>query len=84
MTEIYKIVNGIAPPIMNFLFEFQSNEFNIKLWNQNNYVQSATLRAKLPSEYKFAASLEEFKVKIKKWKCDTCPCRLCKDLGFVS
>ena len=30
MTEIYKIVNGIAPPIMNSLFEFRSNEYNIR------------------------------------------------------
>ena len=34
------------------------------------------------------ASLPEFKVKIKKWKCDTCPCRLCKkfqpNLGFIN
>ena len=90
MTKICKIVNGVAPPIMNSLFEFRSNEFNIRNFQVLstdlrrtvnygiNYVQSATFRAKLPSEYKFAASLEEFKVKIKKWKCDTCPCRLCK------
>ena len=42
----------------------------------------------LPSEYKLAASLDEFKVKIKKWICDTCPCRLCKkfqpNLGFIN
>ena len=30
MTEIYKIVNGVAPPIMNSLFEFRSNEYNIR------------------------------------------------------
>ena len=30
MTEIYKIVNGVAPSIMNFLFEFRSNKFNIR------------------------------------------------------
>ena len=42
----------------------------------------------LPSEYKLAASLEELKVKIKKWKWGTCPCRSCKtfkpNLGFVT
>ena len=30
MTEIYKIVNGVAPPIMNSLFEFRNNEYNIR------------------------------------------------------
>ena len=30
MTEIYKIVNGVAPPIMNSLFEFRSNKYNIR------------------------------------------------------
>ena len=30
MTEIYKIVNGIAPRIINSLFEFRSNEYNIR------------------------------------------------------
>ena len=30
MTEIYKIVNGVAPPIMNSLFEFRSNEYNTR------------------------------------------------------
>ena len=35
--------------------------------------RAPSLWAKLPLEYKLAASLEEFKVKIEKWKCDTCP-----------
>ena len=30
MTEVYNIVNGVAPPIMNSLFEFRSNEYNIR------------------------------------------------------
>ena len=80
MTEIYKIVNGVAPPIMNSLFEFRSNEYNIRNFQVlstdfrrtvNYGIETITYRApsiwaKLPSEYKFAASLDEFKVKIKK------------------
>ena len=50
--------------------------------------KAPSLWAKLPSEYKLEASLEEFKVKIKKQICDTCPCRLCKkiqlNLGFIN
>ena len=30
MTKIYKIVNGVAPPIMSSLFEFRSNEYDIR------------------------------------------------------
>ena len=30
MKEIYKIVNDVAPPIMNSLFEFRSNEYDIR------------------------------------------------------
>ena len=87
MTEIYKIVNGVAPPIMNSLFEFRSNEYNIRNFQVlstdfrrtvNYGIETITYRApsiwaKLPSEYKLAASLDEFKVKNKKWICDTCP-----------
>ena len=100
MSEIWKIVNGATPLIMNPLFEFRSNGFNIRNFQVlstdfrrtvNYRIETITYRApslwaKLPSEYKFAAFLEEFKVKIKKWKCDTC--RLCKtfqpNLGFIS
>ena len=77
MTEIYKNTNGVAPPITNTLFEFQSNEYNIR-----NFQVLSTDFSKL------AASLEEFKEKIKKWKCDTCPGRSCKtfqpNLGFIN
>ena len=76
--EIYKIVNSVAPRIMNSLFEFRSNEYNIRnvqVLSTNfrrivNYgIETITDRSlvKLPSEYKVAASLEEFKVEIKKW-----------------
>ena len=30
MIEVYKIVNAIAPPIMNSLFNFRANIHNIK------------------------------------------------------
>ena len=65
MTEIYKIVNGVAPPIMNSLFEFRSNEYNIRNFQVlstdfrrtvNYGIETITYRApslwaKLPSEY---------------------------------
>ena len=102
MTEIYKIVNGVAPPVMNSLLEFRSSKYNIRNFQVLSTdfrrtvkygIDTVTYRAsslwtKLPCEYKLAVSLKEFKVKIKKWKSDTCPCRLCKkfqpNLGFVN
>ena len=101
MTEIYKIVNGVAPPIMSTFFGFRSNKYNIKNFQvlstgfrrRVNYgIETITYRApffwiKLLFECKIVASIKEFKMKIKKWKCDTCPYRLCKkfppNLGFV-
>ena len=92
MTEIYKIVNGIAPPIINSLFTFRLNQHNLRNFqelltekrNTVNYgLETVTYRApiiwaKLPSEYKLAGSLTAFKSKIKSWKCAICTCRLCK------
>ena len=32
----------------------------------------------LPDDYKTMQNLDTFKIKIKKWKPENCPCRLCK------
>ena len=41
----------------------------------------------LPDKLKNATSLEAFKIQIKKWKPQNCPCRLCRvyvqNVGFV-
>ena len=88
MTEIYKIVNAVTSVIMNSLFKFRSNKYDTRNFQvlstyfrrTVNYgieittYRASSLLAKLASEYKLAASLEEFKVKIKKWKIYTCPC----------
>ena len=90
MTEIYKIVNGIAPPITNPLFTFGLNQHNLRNFqelsiekrNTVNYgLETVTYRAliiwaKIPSEYKLAGSLTAFRSKIKSWKCDICTSRL--------
>ena len=92
MTKVYKIVNGIAPPRMNSLFNVRANSHNIRnfqeIFTENrksikHRIETVTYRApllwaNLQSEYKNAKSLEEFKSKVKTWKCDFCPCRLCK------
>ena len=82
MTEIYKIINHTAPPIMSSLFEIRENTRNKRhfhvLSNESrsavNYgleticYRAPFLRANLPPEYKLANSLTFFKRKIKNWK----------------
>ena len=101
MTEVYKIVNSIAPPIMNSLFQFRYNTNSIRnfqeIYTENRKTvtygtETVTYRtpflwANLHTKYKCAKFLDEFKSKIKAWKCDFCQCRLCKkyvqNLGFI-
>ena len=92
-TEIYKIVNGITPLIMNSLFTFRLNQHNLRNFqelstekkNTVNYgLKTVTYRAPIiwatfPSEYKLAGSLTAFSSKIKSWKCEICTCRLYKE-----
>ena len=75
MTEIYKIVNDIAPLIMNSLFTFRLNQHNLRNFqelltekrNTVNYgletvaYKASVLWSRLPSEYKLAGSLTAFK-----------------------
>ena len=89
MTEIYKIINHIAPPIMSSLFEIRENTHNTRyfqvLSNESrrtvNYgleticYRAPFLWANLPPEYKLASSLNIFKRKIKTWKGESCPCK---------
>ena len=86
--------------MINSLFEFRSSKYNIRkvlstdFRRRVNYgIETITYRpashwVKLPAEFKLAASLEEFKMQIKKWKFGTCPCRLGKkfqpNLRFVN
>ena len=101
MTEVYKIVNSIAPPIMNSLFQFRCNTNNILNFQEIYTEKRKTVRygtatvtyrapflwANLNTKYKNAKYLDEFKSKIKPWKCNFCQCRLCKKyvqkLGFI-
>ena len=87
MTEIYKILNHIAPSIMLSLFEILKNTHNTRyfqvLSNKSrrtiNYgleticYRAPFLWANLPPEYKLANSLNIFKRKIKTWKGESCP-----------
>ena len=76
MTEIYKIINHIALPIMSSLFEIRENIHNTRYFQVLS--NESPLLANLPPQYKPAKFLNIFKRKIKKWKGKNCPCRLCK------
>ena len=102
MTEIYKTVNDPTPPIMKSLFQFCLNQYHLRNFqgfstekrNTVNYgleiltYRAPAIWAKLPSKYVLATSLDEFKSKVKFWKCENCSCRLCKkyrpNLGYMN
>ena len=93
MTETYKIINGISPPIMENFFILRKNTHNVRnfqeIFNENrNTVKYAIetlsnrtpfLWANLPNKYKLAPFLHDFKLKIKNWHCDICVCGLCQN-----
>ena len=90
MIEVFKIINGYAPPIMDNFFIFRENTHNLRnfqiILNENKKTvrygsetisyRTPLLWANLPEKYKLANSLSEFKSKIKTWKCDVCVCQL--------
>ena len=82
MTEIHKIINHIAPPIMLSLVGIRENTHktiyfrvlsNESRRTVNHGVETICYRthflwANIPPEYKLANSLDIFKIKIKNWK----------------
>ena len=90
--EIYKVIQGISPPLLNEMFLPRHCNYDPR---GNNFLERR--RAKLvrygieslsflapkiwkilPSEIKDSDTLQIFKAKIKKWVPAECPCRLCK------
>ena len=70
MTEVFKIINGYTPPIMDNFFIFRGNTYG----SETISYRTPLFWANIPEEYKLADSLSEFKSKKKTWKCDTCMC----------
>ena len=101
-TEMHKIKNGLSPLIVTELFE-QRNEQHYDLRKNSQFTippirtvhhgseSIPFLGPKiwniLPDRLKNVNSIEVFKMQIKKWKPEDCPCRLCKvyvqNVGFV-
>ena len=97
--ELYKVVNGLSPEIMNIILPMNtkskypgSNVFitrNVKTVSYGTE-SLAHLAPKIwsivPNEMKMF-SLSKFTKKIRNWKPDKCPCKICKiyvkNLGYV-
>ena len=101
-TELFKVKNGLLPPFMNKIFventqhyhdlrkstEFKRN--NVKMvYNRTKNLTFLGPRIwkTVPDYVKKSNTFEEFKVKIKLWNPENCPCRLCKrflpQVGFL-
>ena len=92
MSETYKIVNDITPPIMKSLFQFRLNQYNFTNFQELSTEKRNTVSygldlliyrtpaiwGKLSFKYVLATSLGEFKSKIKILNCKNCQCRLSK------
>ena len=99
--EMYKVKNNISPNYIREIFPFSNSNYNTRTSNTferprvNTVVWgSETLRnlgpqiwGLIPSDIKNSSTLDSFKTKIKLWKTNGCPCRLCKTfvpgLGFI-
>ena len=92
-TRMCKLINKLSPPIMNRVFKLNSDSrYNLKyiLQISRSLVKSvyhgteniSYLDPKiwhiLTDDYKTIQNLDAFKIKIKKWKPENCPGRLCK------
>ena len=92
LTEIFKFKMKLAPEIMNEVFDFIEcryplrNELRFKSRNIRTVrygIETAAfvgsrIWSNMPSELKESTSLNEFKSKIKTWKPENCPYKLCK------
>ena len=90
-TEMYKVRNGLAPEIVNNIFQPNTSGYDLR----NSDFKTENVRTVhygtetlsflgpniwriLPPEMKNSTSLQIFKNKIKSWSPENCPCRLCK------
>ena len=101
--EMYKSKNNYEPKLLNEIFVNRNYEGPLlrsntdfvkpKISSENFGRKSLsyfgnTIWTLLPTEYKELEDLESFKQKIKSWKPNLCPCKLCipfiKGLGYVN
>ena len=102
LTEIDKVKMGLFPPIMNDIFSLSENSsynlsYSVTVNRRNirtikfGFETVRTFEAifwnDLPAELKHAESLKILKQKIKRWRPNDCPCKICrkfiKNLGYI-
>ena len=90
--EIFKIKMKLAPEIMNEAFDIIESPYPLKNELRFKSPNIRTVRYRIetaafagskiwsymPSELKESTSLNELRSKIKPWKPENCPCKLCK------
>ena len=91
LKEIYKFTNNPSSPIIDHMFQFRENSYNLRNFQQLASYMKKTTKMGLetisyrgsqrwnlvPQEIKESPSFLIFKGKIKTWNCTNCPCRLC-------
>ena len=88
---MYKILNGLSPDIMQDVFETKCNYYNrnaptfssrniktVRYGLQTIFYMTPKIWNLVPKEMKQITTLNEFKAKIKIWKLENYPCRLCR------
>ena len=101
-TELFKVKNGLSPPFINKIFvenahhyydlrkKYEFKRTDVK--TVYNGTETLTFLGPkiweiVPDYIKKSNSFEEFKLKIKLWSPENCPCRLCKrflpQVGFL-
>ena len=91
--EMFKVKNDISPPFMKEIFETSNSGNEFRQPNINSVKKGyRSLRnfgpivwnKMLPEKLKTCSSLDEFKISIKSWQPDNCPCELCNPIisGF--
>ena len=99
--EIYKFQAGLIPPIMSDLFVTRENYYNLRNFQQFESSLRRTVKFGtetisyrgpqiwnlIPERLRTLETLNKFKKETKSWKCDACPCRMCKTyiqrIGFI-
>ena len=98
--EKCKVYKRLAPDIMKYVFPMKKNVlccFKQVFQTRNvDTVHNGTetlsflgpkIWSIIPDDFKLSKNLLEFKTKIRKWKLEKCPCRLCKmyipGVGFI-
>ena len=85
MTEVYKFLNDISPPTMNYIFQKQENYYSLRnprsLVSKRKFTTTYgidTISFRGPQDTKNSDSLNFSKSNIKRYGTLTCHCKLCK------